>query len=390
MFPPISGPAKVDPKRSRSDPAGCLCDSENSMIISRTPFRISFFGGGTDYPAWYRQHGGSVIAATIDKYCYLTCRYLPPFFDHRFRVVYSKIETVHSIDEITHPAVRETLKFLGIDRGIEIHHDGDLPARSGMGSSSSFTVGLLHALHALHGRMVGKHQLAMEGIRIEQEMLKETVGSQDQVMAAYGGLNQIRFLESGEVVVRPLILARDRYEELDRNLMLLYTGIKRTASNIAGSYVADIDGRRRQLRIISNLVDEGMRVLCGAGDMRDFGELLHESWAVKRSLSSSVSCDDVDEIYTEARAAGAVGGKLLGAGGGGFMLLYAPPECQQEIKDRLNRLIHVPFRFEFSGSQIVFFDQENDYSAEERSRAADWRAVFRERSDLPGLSVPTP
>ena len=176
------------------------------MIISRTPFRISFFGGGTDYPAWYRQHGGVVIATSIDKYCYLTCRYLPPFFAHRFRIVYIKNENCQTIDEISHPAVREILKFLAVDRGVEIHHDGDLPARSGMGSSSAFTVGLLHALHALYGRIVNKHQLAMEAIHLEEDSLKETVGSQDQVLAAYGGFNHVVFLPSGEVVVRPIIM----------------------------------------------------------------------------------------------------------------------------------------------------------------------------------------
>ncbi|HZQ47700.1 MAG TPA: kinase, partial [Verrucomicrobiae bacterium] len=200
------------------------------MVISRTPYRISFFGGGTDYPAWYREHGGCVLAATIDKYCYLTCRYLPPFFEHRLKVVYSIIESVQHASEIRHPAVRETLRFLKIDRGLEIHHDGDLPGRSGMGSSSSFTVGLLHALHALQGRMIGKEQLARESIYIEQDILKETVGSQDQVCAAYGGVNQINFAPNGEVSVRPLTISEERLSQLNSHLMLFYTGIKRTAS----------------------------------------------------------------------------------------------------------------------------------------------------------------
>ena len=219
------------------------------MIISRTPFRLSFFGGGTDYPAWYRKHGGSVLATTIDKYCYITCRNLPPFFEHRICVIYSKMEYCQTIDEIAHPAVREVLRYLHYDRGVEIHHDGDLPARSGMGSSSAFTVGLLHAMYALKGQMVSKHQLAMESIHLEQDILKETVGSQDQVLAAYGGLNHITFLPNGEISVRPMTITRERMRELNAHLMLFYTGIKRTASNIAESYVNGIEDRKRQLRI---------------------------------------------------------------------------------------------------------------------------------------------
>ena len=199
------------------------------MIISRTPFRVSFFGGGTDYPAWYRTYGGAVLATTIDKYCYLSCRYLPPFFEHKFRVVYSKIENCHSVEEIAHPAVREILRYCKIDRGVEIHHDGDLPARSGMGTSSSFTVGLLHALYALKGQMPAKVQLAGESIVIEQEILKETVGSQDQVLAAHGGFNHIIFHTSGEITVKPVTATAARLNELNRHLMLFYTGIRRTA-----------------------------------------------------------------------------------------------------------------------------------------------------------------
>ena len=208
------------------------------MIISRTPFRISFFGGGTDYPAWYRRHGGAVLAATINKYCYLTCRYLPPFFEHRIRVVYSKIERLpDGSRKFSIPSVRETLRYLKMDRGIEIHHDGDLPGRSGMGSSSAFTVGLLHALHALQGRAVGKKQLARESIHLEQDVLKETVGSQDQVCAAYGGVNHISFLPNGDFTVQPMTVTPDRLAELNSHLMLFYTGIKRTASEVASSYV---------------------------------------------------------------------------------------------------------------------------------------------------------
>nr|HID58312.1 kinase [Desulfobacterales bacterium] len=348
------------------------------MIISRTPFRISFFGGGTDYPAWYRKHGGAVLATTIDKYCYLTCRYLPPFFEHRIRIVYSKIENCKTIDEIVHPAAREVLRHLNMDRGVEIHHDGDLPARSGMGSSSSFTVGLLHALYALKGQMPSKRQLAMESIYIEQERLKETVGSQDQVSAAYGGFNHIIFLPNGEISVRPITISEERLRELNSHLMLFYTGIKRTASNIAGSYANDIESRKRQLRIMKDLVDEGISILSSSQNILSFGELLHEAWQTKRSLSSRVSNSIVDDIYNQAISAGAIGGKLTGAGGGGFILLFAPPHKQKKIRQTLKKLIHVPFKFEFSGSQIIFFDPQEDYSALDKERANHKIQAFRE------------
>lgn len=348
------------------------------MIISRTPFRISFFGGGTDYPAWYRKHGGAVLATTIDKYCYITCRYLPPFFEHKYCVIYSKMEYCQTIDEIVHPAVREVLRYLRMDRGIEIHHDGDLPARSGLGSSSAFTVGLLHALYALKGQMVGKHHLAMESIHLEQDILKETVGSQDQVLAAYGGFNHISFLPNGEVSVRPVTVTPDRIRELNSHLMLFYTGIKRTASNVAATYVNDIDERRRQLRLMKDLVEESISIVNNGQDLTPFGELLHEAWQAKRSLSVTVSNSRVDEIYDSAMSAGAVGGKLIGAGGGGFILLFVPPHRQKAVREKLNNLIHVPFRFEFSGSQIIFYDREEDYSAEEKARAGQSVESFRE------------
>ena len=348
------------------------------MIISRTPFRISFFGGGTDYPAWFSREGGAVLATTIDKYCYLTCRYLPPFFDHRIRVVYSKIENIHKINEIEHPAAREILRYLNIDRGVSILHDGDLPARSGMGSSSSFTVGLLHALYALKGQMPSKRQLAMEGIHIEQDILQETVGSQDQMMVAYGGFNNITFHRDAEPSIRPMTIPGDRVKELNDHLMLFYTGIKRTASDIADTYVHDMTAKEQQLRSIQAMVDEGVAILNSGQDIGRFGELLHESWQAKRDMSSMVSNGMVDEIYDRARAAGAIGGKLLGAGGGGFMLLFVPPQGQPKIKEVLSSLIHVPFKFESSGSQIIFFEEEIDYLAEERRRADRPGEAFHE------------
>jgi D-glycero-alpha-D-manno-heptose-7-phosphate kinase len=348
------------------------------MIISRTPFRISFFGGGTDYPAWYRTHGGAVLATTIDKYCYLTCRHLPPFFEHRIRVAYSKVEECQIVDEIQHTSVRETLRFMNIEGDIEVHHDGDLPSRSGLGSSSSFTVGLLHALYALRGQMPSKRQLAFESIHIEQERLRETVGSQDQILASYGGFNHITFDTNGEIFVRPMTLPAQRIEELSSHLMLCYTGIKRTASDVAKSYVQDMESRDQQLHQIREMVDEGIAILNSEQDIASFGRLLHRSWEAKRSLSSLVSNRHIEEIYDGARSAGAIGGKLLGAGGGGFMLLFVPPSKQTQVRDRLDKLLHVPFKFESSGSQIIFFDQQEGYPAEDRVRSHQPIRAFRE------------
>jgi D-glycero-alpha-D-manno-heptose-7-phosphate kinase len=350
------------------------------MIISRTPYRISFFGGGTDYPAWYRLHGGAVLATTIDKYCYLSCRYLPPFFEHRTRLVYAKIENCKTNQDIVHPSVREIVKFLGIDRGLEIHHDGDLPARSGMGSSSSFAVGLLHALHALCGSMPGKEQLARESIHIEQNLLHETVGSQDQILAAYGGLRHVTFLPNDDFVVRPLTIGQARIRELNAHLMLFYTGIKRTASDIAQTYNAQIDMRQRQLRIMREFVEEGLVILNSNADLAPFGRLLDEAWKVKRSLSDRVSNSFVDQLYESALAAGALGGKLTGAGGGGFLLLFVPPDRQAAVKEALANLIHVPFRFENSGSQIIFFEPAEDFTEVEKTRTGNQILPFRELS----------
>lgn len=352
------------------------------MIISRTPYRISFFGGGTDYPGWYTKHGGSVLATAINKYCYITCRYLPPFFEHRNRVVYSKIESVSSFEEIQHPAVRETLRFLNLNRGIEVHHDGDLPARSGMGSSSSFTVGLLNALYALKGNMPSKHQLLTESIHIEQNMISETVGSQDQALAAYGGFNHVSFLQNGEISVRPVIMSAEAMHHFNDHLMLFYTGIKRTASDVADSYVANIEDKKRQLRIMKDLVDEALSVLSKGNEFNEFGTLLHEAWQAKRSLSARVSNAEVDEMYGAALKAGALGGKITGAGGGGFMLLFVPPERQAKVREALTSLIHVPFRFDHSGSQIVYFQHEEDYSRLENDLIGRTLTGFRELSEV--------
>jgi D-glycero-alpha-D-manno-heptose-7-phosphate kinase len=338
------------------------------VIISRTPYRISFFGGGTDYPDWYLKNGGAVLATSIDKYCYLSCRYLPPFFPHRIRVVYSNIELCKDVSEVQHPAVREVLNYLAIKTGgLEIHHEGDLPARSGIGSSSSFTVGLLNALYALEGKMASKHQLAMESIHVEQNLIKELVGSQDQTSAAYGGLNHIKFLPNGEIVVRPITLTHERFQELNSHLMLFFTGVKRTAEKVARSYVPNIEQRKKQLLLMEKMVDEAVAILNDKNrDICEFGKLLHETWIQKRCLSHLVSNSHVDELYETARACGAVGGKLLGAGGGGFIMLFVRPELQQKMKVKLNKFLYVPFNFEFNGSQIIFFDQQQRYYYEEK------------------------
>jgi D-glycero-alpha-D-manno-heptose-7-phosphate kinase len=348
------------------------------MIISRTPYRVSLFGGGTDFPAWYHRHGGSVVSTTIDKYCYLTCRNLPPFFEHKHRVVWSKIENVQEMKDISHPAVRAVMDHLSITRGIEIHHVGDLPARSGMGSSSSFTVGLLNAAYALKGKLIHKHDLAMEAIHIEQNVLKENVGSQDQVSAAYGGFNRIDFHPTGEITVTPITLSRDRIKELNSHLMLFYTGIKRTSSDVTQKFVQSIEAKKRQLRIMKDLVDESIAILNSNQDIVSFGELLHEAWDVKRGFSDQVSNKDVDTLHAEAMEAGAIGGKLTGAGGGGFLLLFVPPSKQRRVREALNRFLHVPFNFEFSGSQIIFADHDADYTAEEISRVFQPIQAFRE------------
>ena len=352
------------------------------MIISRTPFRVSFLGGGTDYPTWYRKHGGAVLATTINKYCYITVRHLPPFFEHKFRLVYSKIENCHAVDDIVHPSIRESVRHLGIDRGLEIHHDADLPARCGMGSSSSFTVGLLHALHALEGRMRSRRELAFEAIHVEQNLMKETVGSQDQVSAAHGGLNHVTFEPDGEIVVRPVIMAQDRLIEFSRHLMLFYTGIKRTASEVAGSYVEDLEKKERQLTELHGLVDEGLDMLGSGRDLLGFGKLLHEAWQIKRGLSDKTTNAEIDGIYQAALGAGAIGGKLAGAGGGGFMTLFVPPDRRRAVKEALHKLIYVPFTLESSGTQIIFYDREEDYAAQEAARETRPRQVFRELTEL--------
>jgi len=326
------------------------------MIISRTPFRVSFFGGGTDYPQWFRENGGAVLATSINKYCYISCRYLPPFFEHKHRIVYSRIENVREISEIQHPAVRSVLDVLKCNRGLEIHHDGDLPARSGLGSSSSFTVGLINALMALTGKHISSEELARKAIHIEQNVIKENVGSQDQILAAYGGFNKIEFLNNGEFRVSPIILDADRVAQLESRLMLFFTGFSRTASEIAKSQIDNFKSHINEMRAMRDMVDEAVAILHSEnGALSDFGRLLHDSWLYKRSLSSRISSQAIDDIYESAKKAGASGGKLLGAGGGGFLLLFVEPEAQIAVRQQLRNLVQVPFRFEISGSRIVLY-----------------------------------
>lgn len=325
------------------------------MIISRTPFRVSFFGGGTDYPKWFQEHGGVVLSTSIDKYCYITCRYLPQFFEHNYRIVYSKIENVRTIDEIVHPAVRAVLGYYHCEKGLEIHHDGDLPARSGLGSSSSFTVGLINAVMALSGSYISKEELAAQAIDIEQNVIGESVGSQDQVSAAFGGFNRIEFLRDGSFQVTPIVLRKDRLHELQDSLMLYFTGLSRNAPEIAQSKIENFKNRETELLRMKAMVDEAILLLQGNGPIADFGRLLHESWQYKRTLSSKVTTPEVDAIFDIAMANGAIGGKLLGAGGGGFVLLVVPPERQAQVREKLQHLVNVPFRFENSGSRIVLY-----------------------------------
>jgi D-glycero-alpha-D-manno-heptose-7-phosphate kinase len=326
------------------------------MIITRTPFRVSFFGGGTDYPGWFREHGGAVLATTINKYCYITCRRLPPFFDHVHRLVYSRIESVREISEIEHPAVRAILAWMHVNQGLEIHHDGDLPARSGLGSSSSFTVGLLHALQAMNGRMMEKETLARDAIHIEQEIIRENVGSQDQISAAFGGFNRIKFHQNDSFEISPVVLPRKRQEALSAHLMLYFTGVSRIASDIAKSKIENLKERETELKHMHTMVDTAVEILQSHNrPLEEFGELLHESWLYKRSLSDKVSTPHIDGLYKQARDAGAIGGKILGAGGGGFMLLFARPEAHDNIRARLNDVVHVPFEFENGGSRVVLY-----------------------------------
>ena len=332
------------------------------MVITSTPLRISFFGGGTDYPVWYRQFGGSVLSTTIDKSCFVTCRWLPPFFEYHSRISYSKVENVSSNSVIEHPAVRGCLQHLGMDEGVEIHHIADLPARTGLGTSSAFTVGLLLGLYALRDQMRDKHTLAMEAIHVEQDLLREAVGAQDQVSAAYGGLNRIDFHPDGSIDVKRIVAAQNRLADLEQHLALYFTGFARTASEIAREQLRVTPQREKELKMMHQLVNEAEAILASPnGSVQDFGRLLHEGWKIKRTLTQKITNSSIDEIYEAGLQAGALGGKLLGAGGGGFMLFFIPPEKRAALRTRLKKLLCVPFAFSNRGSHVAVYEPEAAY-----------------------------
>jgi len=334
------------------------------MIITRTPFRISFFGGGTDYPIWYREnHGGAVLSTTFNKYCYISCRYLPPFFDYKYLIRYRLREERQQISEINHPSVRECLNFVGIEKGLEMVHTSDIPARSGVGSSSAFTVGLLSALYALQGKMTTKRQLSRDAIHVEQNLIRENVGSQDQVAVSFGGFNKIEFGGDNEFFVSPITISQEKVDLLQSHLMLFFTGFARNSSDVTGEQIKQTPNKKTELQTMKAMVDEAITILNNdAGDIGDFGELLHESWTLKRSLSNLISNPKIDAIYEAALSAGASGGKLLGGGGGGFILFFASPEHHSHIREKLTELPYVPFGFEKLGTQVVLYSTSMPFS----------------------------
>lgn len=330
------------------------------MIISKTPYRISFFGGGSDYPSHCNEVGGQVLSCTIDKYCYITLRSLPPFFEHKYRIVYSKIEHVMSPSEIQHPVIRATLLDQYYEKlGLEIHHDGDLPARSGLGSSSSFAVGFYNTISNKIGEMKTARELADYAIYLEQELLKEHVGYQDQIAVAHGGLNRIVFQPGGGYRVEKVKASLEKIRELNSHLLLFFTGVTRLSSEVAKKQIDSASKNRDSLIRMANMVDDGVKILENdTSCISDFGLLLDDAWNYKKSLTAAISNASIDEIYELAKSAGSIGGKILGAGGGGFMLFFAPPERHDSIKGALRKLVHVPFEFEHTGSRIIFNGEE--------------------------------
>ena len=329
------------------------------MIITKTPFRMSFFGGGTDLPSFFKKHGGAVISTTFDKYCYVNVRHLPPFFKYTTELSYATIERVRSIEKIKHPAVRNAMKMLDMHE-LRLSYEADLPARTGLGTSSSFAVGMLNAFHALKGKPVDKKQLADEAIYLERNLCNEAGGWQDQVAAAFGGMNRISFDESGYTVT-PIHISDDKKDALNGNLMLFFTGFTRFSAEIQE---ANDISRKKQHRInefkaLLSLVDEAQDILENESrDLDDFGRLLDETWKLKKKTGSKVSTGTIDELYDAGLKAGALGGKLLGAGGGGFLLFYVRPEQQDAVRKALKKLMYVPFRFENSGTQLIYNSPE--------------------------------
>lgn len=327
------------------------------MIITRTPYRISFFGGGTDYHTYYEEHGGDVLSSTINHYNYISCRYLPPFHaEYRNRIAWKILEYPDNVDHIQHNAIREALKYYNITQGVEISNQCDLPARSGLGSSSCFCAGLIQSIFALKGEMITKYGLAKETIRLEREILKENGGIQDQIAAAYGGLNHIHINQNASFSVNPVVISEKRKTAFNDHLMLFFTGISRTSSDIAEKQVKSTKDKTAQLRRMQQMVSEACHLLTSESeDLDNFGRMLHETWMLKRSLTDKISNSLIDEIYQAGIDNGALGGKILGAGGGGFILFYAAPEKQHDIKKSLRNLIHVPFKFDDQGCQIIYY-----------------------------------
>lgn len=326
------------------------------MIISRTPFRMSFFGGGTDMPDFFNRYGGSVLSTTFDKYCYVSVRHLPAFFKYSNEVIYSKVERVDRLDDIRHPAVREAMRYLDM-RELHVSYDADLPARSGLGSSSSFMVGMLHAFYALKGKYLDKEQLAKDAIYVERIMCNEAGGWQDQIAASYGGFNRIDFANDG-FTVRPIIISNERKHQLEDSIMMFFSGQTRIAGEMEEKKKKDFQTRIMELNEMKRLVDEAEAILTSKTNLNEFGRLLDYTWKLKRDISS-VSTDDVDLMYEKARNAGALGGKLLGAGGGGFIILYVEKDKQENVIKALEDRLYVPMKFENTGTSILYFQAED-------------------------------
>jgi len=324
------------------------------MIISRTPFRVSFAGGGTDLREFYDKEYGAVLSAAINKYIYITVNSLSRFYDHKIIVKYSQTELVKDVEEIKHPVVRAALKMLKMEGSIEITSMADIPAKTGLGSSSSFTVGLLNALYAFQGKRVSPERLAEEACEIEIEILKEPIGKQDQYIAAYGGINYIQFNKDESVFVEPVISSREVINEFNKNLMIFYTGMTRDSKSVLGEQQKSTKDKFEELRKMRQLAIEIKEILNEGKNLDKIGEILNEEWRLKKSLTQNISNDIIDEYYQKALDAGALGGKLLGAGGGGFILLYVEPQNQHKVRQRLNDLEELSFSFEPRGSTIIY------------------------------------
>lgn len=325
------------------------------MIIARAPVRISFLGGGTDYPEYFLKEDGAVLATAIDKYSYVTASpFLSDLFDYSVRVSYRKVELAKSIADIEHNVYRECLKICKLERDIELHNVADLPAFTGLGSSSAFTVSLLHALHSFKGEFLSPLELAYQAIHVERHLIRENVGCQDQVLAAVGGFNLLEFRKEDDIVVRKVPLAPERMSEFERHLLIIFTGIRRKASDIAARQIARMGDNRETLRSMRRMVDRGWDVLTGGRPIEDFGQLLHEAWVAKRTLDDCISGTDIDRLYSTGLENGALGGKLLGAGGGGFILFFAPPDKHENLRRVFENQQSLQVKINAPGSQIIF------------------------------------